>query len=76
MQNLVLQPIQSCQDQLAALAEKDGTTEEEALKKHILGSQWLGHLLEPSEIAATAIFLASDDAAAITGESLGVTGGE
>ncbi|HJA91484.1 MAG TPA: SDR family oxidoreductase [Candidatus Jeotgalibaca merdavium] len=38
--------------------------------------QWLGHLLEPSEIAATAIFLASDDAAAITGESLGVTGGE
>jgi 3-hydroxybutyrate dehydrogenase len=62
--------------QLPVLAEKDGTTVEEALKTHILGSQWLGRLLEPSEIAATALFLASDGAAAITGEALGVTGGE
>ncbi|RHW38358.1 SDR family oxidoreductase [Lysinibacillus yapensis] len=62
--------------QLPVLAEKDGSTVEEALNKHILGGQWLGRLLEPSEIAATAVFLASDGAAAITGEALGVTGGE
>lgn len=62
--------------QLPVLAEKDGSTVEEALNKHILGGQWLGRLLEPSEIAATALFLASDGAAAITGEALGVTGGE
>lgn len=62
--------------QLPQLAEKDGTTVEEALNHHILGAQWMKRLLEPSEIAATALFLASDGAAAITGEALGVTGGE
>ncbi|MCG7343951.1 SDR family oxidoreductase [Sporosarcina sp. ACRSL] len=62
--------------QLPQLAERDGSTVEEALNRHILGGQWLGRLLEPSEIAATALFLASDSAAAITGESIGVTGGE
>lgn len=41
---------------------------------HILGKQWLKCLLEPLEIAATAVFLASDGAAAITGEEIGVTG--
>ncbi|WP_428912239.1 SDR family oxidoreductase [Niallia sp. Krafla_26] len=40
------------------------------MKTHIIGNQWLGRLLEPSEIAATALFLASDGAAAITGEAL------
>lgn len=62
--------------QLPKLAEQDGTTVEEALNKHIIGNQWMKRLLEPSEIAATALFLASDGAAAITGESIGVTGGE
>ena len=62
--------------QLPKLAEQDGTTVEEALNHHILGAQWIKRLLEPSEIAATALFLASDGAAAITGEALGVTGGE
>jgi 3-hydroxybutyrate dehydrogenase len=62
--------------QLPKLAEQDGTTVEEALNHHILGAQWMKRLLEPSEIAATALFLASDGAAAITGEALGVTGGE
>ncbi|MEH7547643.1 3-hydroxybutyrate dehydrogenase [Neobacillus vireti] len=62
--------------QLPKLAEQDGTTIEEALNHHILGAQWMKRLLEPSEIAATALFLASDGAAAITGEALGVTGGE
>ncbi|WP_428910960.1 3-hydroxybutyrate dehydrogenase [Niallia sp. Krafla_26] len=62
--------------QLPELAAKDGSTVEEALNHHILGAQWMKRLLEPSEIAATALFLASDGAAAITGEALGVTGGE
>lgn len=61
--------------QLPKLAEQDGTTAEEALNHHILGKQWMKRLLEPSEIAAAAIFLASDGAAAITGEGIGVTGG-
>jgi 3-hydroxybutyrate dehydrogenase len=62
--------------QLPKLAEQDGTTIEEALNHHILGKQWMKRLLEPSEIAATALFLASDGAASITGEAIGVTGGE
>jgi 3-hydroxybutyrate dehydrogenase len=61
--------------QLPRLAEEDGTTVQEALNHHILGKQWMKRLLEPSEIGATAVFLASDGAAAITGESIGVTGG-
>ena len=61
--------------QLPKLAEQDGTTVEEALNHHILGKQWMKRLLEPSEIGATAVFLASDGAAAITGEGIGVTGG-
>ncbi|MFF2288967.1 SDR family oxidoreductase [Peribacillus butanolivorans] len=61
--------------QLPKLAEQDGTTVEEALNHHILGKQWIKRLLEPSEIGATAVFLASDGAGAITGEEIGVAGG-
>ncbi|MGE7608032.1 3-hydroxybutyrate dehydrogenase [Peribacillus frigoritolerans] len=61
--------------QLPILAEQDGTTVEEALNHHILGKQWIKRLLEPAEIGATAVFLASEGAAAITGEEIGVTGG-
>jgi len=61
--------------QIPILAEKDGTTEEEAVAHHILGKQWIKRLLEPSEIGKTAVFLASEGAAAITGESIPVTGG-
>lgn len=61
--------------QLPVLAEKDGTSVEEALNHHILGKQWIKRLLEPSEIGKTAVFLASEGAAAITGESIPVTGG-
>ncbi|ARK32570.1 3-hydroxybutyrate dehydrogenase [Halalkalibacter krulwichiae] len=61
--------------QIPVLAEKDGTTEQEALDHHILGKQWIKRLLEPSEIGKTAVFLASEGAGAITGESIPVTGG-
>lgn len=63
-------------NQLADLAEKDGTTEQEALENHILGAQWMKQLIDPEEIGALAVFLASDGAAKITGESIGITGGE
>ncbi len=64
------------QNQLGELAEEDGTTEQEALETHILGAQWMKQLVQPEEIANLALFLASDGAAKITGESIGVTGGE
>lgn len=67
---------QLIEKQIPELAARDNSTEEEAVQKHLIGGQWLGRLLEPKEIAATAVFLASDGAAAITGEALGVTGGE
>lgn len=57
------------------LAEQDGTSIEEALNHHILGKQWIKRLLEPSEIGATEVFLATDEAGAITGEEIGVAGG-
>lgn len=61
--------------QLPQLAAQDGITEEEALQRHILARQPLKRLLEPSEIADCAVFLASSAAAGITGESLSVSGG-
>lgn len=63
------------ENQLPKLAEQDGTSIEEALNHHILGKQWIKRLLEPSEIGATAVFLATDEAGAITGEEIGVAGG-
>ncbi|QIB52701.1 3-hydroxybutyrate dehydrogenase [Pseudomonas sp. OIL-1] len=61
--------------QLPQLAAQDGITEDEALQRHILARQPLKRLLEPSEIADCAVFLASSAAAGITGESLSVSGG-
>lgn len=62
-------------NQLAALAQEDGISEEEALHKHLLNKQALKRFVEPSEIAAAAIYLASEGAAAVTGETLSVSGG-
>lgn len=63
------------ENQLSLLAEEDGSTIVEALNHHILGQQWIKRLLEPSEIGATVVFLATDEAGAITGEEIGVAGG-
>ncbi|PLS03652.1 3-hydroxybutyrate dehydrogenase [Neobacillus cucumis] len=62
-------------NQLAALAQEDGTSEEEALHKHLLNKQALKRFIDQSEVASAAIFLASNGAAAITGETLSVSGG-
>ncbi|MDP4087556.1 MAG: 3-hydroxybutyrate dehydrogenase [Bacillota bacterium] len=61
--------------QLAGLAKEDGITEQEALYKHLLNRQHLKRFVESSEIGAAAIYLASDDAAAVTGEAISVSGG-
>ncbi|MDQ0351452.1 3-hydroxybutyrate dehydrogenase [Alkalibacillus filiformis] len=63
------------ENQLAKLAEQDDITEQEALEKNLLIKQPMKRLLEPDEIAQTALFLASDKASAITGETVSVSGG-
>ncbi|MFJ8235759.1 SDR family oxidoreductase [Ureibacillus sp. NPDC094379] len=61
--------------ELPVLAEKDGTSVEEALNHHFLGNQWIKRLFEPFEIGKTAVFLVSEGAPAITGESIPFIGG-
>ena len=63
------------ENQLAKLAEQDGTSEQEAMEKHITSKSPMNRLLEPSEIADTVVFLASDGTSAITGETISVSGG-
>jgi len=46
-----------------------------SIEKKVAASTWLRRLGEPEEVAATIAFLASDDAAYITGEVLVVGGG-
>lgn len=45
------------------------------MEKYITGKMPMNRLLEPSEIAATVVFLASEGATAITGETISVSGG-
>jgi len=54
-----------------AVTEIEGNPEISFIEKHTL----LGRLIEPEEIAAAAHFLASDEAAAVTGHNLCVDGG-
>jgi 3-hydroxybutyrate dehydrogenase len=62
-------------DQLQKLANEDGTTREEALNKHLLAKQAIKRFVKPEEVAACCIFLASEGAACITGDSISVSGG-
>ncbi len=55
-------------------AAAQGISEEEALKQFTSSSP-LGRLVPPGNIAASAIFLASDKAASITGEDINVSAG-
>ncbi|QQT12131.1 SDR family NAD(P)-dependent oxidoreductase [Staphylococcus pasteuri] len=63
------------ENQLANLAEQDNSTEQEAMEKYITGKMPMNRLLEPHEIADTVLFLASDGASAIIGETISVSGG-
>jgi 3-hydroxybutyrate dehydrogenase len=60
---------------LARMAERR-TIEQGELLREIVASQALPGLMEPSDVASTYLFLASDLAANITGQSLGVDRGE
>jgi len=62
-------------DQLQRLADEDGTSPEEALQKHLLAKQAVKRFVKPEEVAACCVFLASDGAASITGDSISVSGG-
>lgn len=61
-------------DVIARQAAARGITEAEALAA-FTGASPLGRLVEPGEVAAACAYLASDGAAAITGEDLNVTAG-
>jgi len=56
-------------------AEKLGKTEEEVWKTHYMDTAALRKFVEPEEVAATVLFLACDEASAITGEHLKVDSG-
>jgi NAD(P)-dependent dehydrogenase (short-subunit alcohol dehydrogenase family) len=58
-------------DRAAAL----GKTAAEIEREFFVEPTALKRMLDPEEIAATALFLASDEAAGITGETIGVTAG-
>jgi NAD(P)-dependent dehydrogenase (short-subunit alcohol dehydrogenase family) len=55
-------------------AERQGQTVEE-IKDEVMASSPLGRLTRPRDVAAAAVFLASEDATSITGEDLNVTAG-
>jgi NAD(P)-dependent dehydrogenase (short-subunit alcohol dehydrogenase family) len=59
---------------LEQIMKKTGRSHEEALKSLLRGIP-LGRLLQPQEIAATALFLASDAAQALHGQAIVLDGG-
>lgn len=61
--------------QLQKLADEDGTSREEALHKHLLTKQAVKRFIKPEEVAACCVYLASENASCITGETISVSGG-
>ncbi|MDN4592936.1 3-hydroxybutyrate dehydrogenase [Polycladomyces subterraneus] len=62
-------------NQLQHLAKTEQISQEEALHKHLLHKHAIKRFVKPEEVAACALYLASDAAAIITGECIGVSGG-
>jgi NAD(P)-dependent dehydrogenase (short-subunit alcohol dehydrogenase family) len=62
-------------DGLANIAAKTGRSQEAALAD-LLKDEPLGRLISPDEVAAAVVFLCSCEAAAITGTTLAISGGE
>jgi NAD(P)-dependent dehydrogenase (short-subunit alcohol dehydrogenase family) len=63
------------QESLARIVQKTGRTREDALAAMIKGNP-MGRLVEPKEVAAAVLYLCSPEAAAVTGTTLVVAGGE
>ena len=60
---------------LKVWARNEGISEEEYARTRMIGPSALGRLVKPEEVAAAALFLASDAASAITGTTLRVNAG-
>jgi NAD(P)-dependent dehydrogenase (short-subunit alcohol dehydrogenase family) len=60
---------------LDELAQLTGTSREKVLEERIMTLNIQHRIMDPEEIAAMAVFLASDGAAGITGQALNVCGG-
>ena len=56
-------------------ARNEGISEEEYIRTRMIERSALGRMVKPAEVAAAAIFLASDAASAITGTTLRVNAG-
>lgn len=69
----VLTPL--VEKQIPDTAKARGMTEEEVIKKVILEAQPTKRFVKPEEVAGIAAFLASPDAASITGAMISVDGG-
>ena len=61
--------------QIGVLAEKLEVTLEEA-RKQVEGRNPQSRLIEPDEVAGSIVFLASEEAAGVNGQSITVCGGE
>jgi 3-hydroxybutyrate dehydrogenase len=57
------------------IAAKTGRSRDDAIAQ-ITGGSPLGRLIRPAEVAASVVFLCSPDAAAVTGATIAVAGGE
>jgi 3-hydroxybutyrate dehydrogenase len=62
-------------DSLTNIAAKTGRSQEAALAD-MLKDEPLGRLISPEEVAAAVVFLCSREAAAVTGTTLAISGGE
>jgi len=62
-------------DGVDRIREKTGRSREEILA-HMLEQAPIGRLIRPEEVAAAVLYLASPEAAAVTGTTLAVAGGE
>ncbi len=63
------------QNSIEAIAQKTGRTKDQALQALVKDNP-MGRLIKPVEVAQTALWLASDDAAAINGQAIAVDAGE
>ncbi|RTL57804.1 MAG: SDR family oxidoreductase [Rhodocyclaceae bacterium] len=63
------------QDAARNIAAKTGCSEADALAK-LAATNPQGRLIRPAEVAAAALWLCSPEAAAVTGQSLSISGGE